>query len=154
MTTGPGRTTHDDATPHDGGPGPASATATVLIVDDEADNADALRFLLQLEGFHALTAGDGPAALDIASNHRPEVVLCDLGLPEPMDGFEVARRLRALLGDAVHLCAYSGYGSPADIEHARAAGFDAHITKPGAPPATQADIADSVCFRITVEVRK
>ena len=118
----------------------AAADGRVLIVDDEPDNSGALQFLLQLEGFAAFTAADGPAAIDTAARERPDVVLCDLGLPEPMDGFEVARRLRAMLGDAVHLCAYSGYGAPADIARAHAAGFDAHITKPGAPLAIVAEI--------------
>ncbi len=117
-----------------------AAAGVVLVVDDEADNSHALQYLLQLEGFDAHVADDGAAALATAAAVKPDVVLCDLGLPEPMDGYEVARRLRAMFGESVHLCAYSGYGSQADIDRSLAEGFDAHITKPGTPSAILAEI--------------
>src|SRR5262249_19256454 len=65
----------------------------VLVVDDNRDAATSLAILLELEGHEVYLAHDGPAALAAARNHRPEVILLDIGLPG-MDGYEVARRLR------------------------------------------------------------
>jgi PAS domain S-box-containing protein len=105
----------------------------VLVVDDNEDAREALRFLLEDEGHHVSTAGDGPDALRAAEDFRPDVVLLDIGLPG-MDGYEVARRLRALPGshDAL-IVAVSGYGQPEDRERSRAAGFDDHLLKPVPP---------------------
>jgi CheY-like chemotaxis protein len=69
-----------------------------------------------------------------AREFRPAVVLCDLGLPGGMNGYDVARAVRAdpqLAG--VRLAAVSGYGQPEDQARARAAGFDHHLTKPVDP---------------------
>jgi CheY-like chemotaxis protein len=60
---------------------------------------------------------------------RPQVALVDIGLPL-MDGFEVARRVRAAVGSEIFLVALTGYGQPEDRARAAAAGFDAHVTKP------------------------
>ena len=65
-----------------------------------------------------------------AEAFRPQVVLCDIGLPD-VDGLEVARRLRSREGAAhMRLIALTGYGQPDDIRHALDAGFEAHLTKP------------------------
>lgn len=121
----------------------------VLIVDDEVDNAVALQYLLALEGHEVSVAEDGPSALVLAETLQPEVVICDLGLPHPMSGFDVAVSLRESRGDSIHLCAYSGYGAREDIEKSLASGFNAHITKPGSPRT----IADEVA-RGLARVRK
>ena len=115
-------------------------TGKVLIVDDETDNAVALQYLLALEGHDVYVAEDGIAALAAAETTQPDVVICDLGLPPPMHGLEVAARLRARFGDRLHLCAYSGYGSQEDVARSLAAGFDAHLTKPGTPRAIAAEV--------------
>ena len=86
-----------------------------------------------------MTAATGPAALDAAPSFEPDVVLLDVGLPG-MDGFEVARRLRAR-GFAGMLIALTGYGGPADRERARDAGFDHHLVKPVELGALRAAIA-------------
>jgi CheY-like chemotaxis protein len=72
----------------------------------------------------------GPDALAVAAEFQPEVVLLDIGLPG-MDGFEVARRLRAMppLTDAL-LIAMTGYASSEDLIATRQAGFDEHLVKP------------------------
>jgi two-component system CheB/CheR fusion protein len=105
----------------------------VLVVEDVRDQADTLSFLLQLWGYEALVAYDGPRALQVSEDHRPDVVLLDIGLPD-MDGLEVARRLRQLPGMAqALLVAVTGYGSQALVERGRAAGIDRHFLKPMEP---------------------
>jgi len=102
----------------------------VLVVDDNTDGAETLAMLLELAGHAATTADGGPAALEAARTHRPEVVFLDIGLPG-MDGYEVARRLRAepATANAV-LVALTGWGSEDDKRKSKDAGFDVHLTKP------------------------
>jgi signal transduction histidine kinase/CheY-like chemotaxis protein len=102
----------------------------VLVVDDNADTADTLATLLELEGHQVKLAHDGPTALAAAATFRPDAVVLDLGLPG-MDGFEVARRLRDRTGgNGPVLVAVSGYGQDEDRNRARLAGFDHHLVKP------------------------
>jgi CheY-like chemotaxis protein len=102
----------------------------ILLVEDDADSREALKTLLELSGHQVEVAIDGGAAVAHAIAHRPDVALVDIGLPE-IDGNEVARRIRAELGDdGIFLVALTGYGGEADEQLARAAGFDAHFTKP------------------------
>jgi PAS domain S-box-containing protein len=105
----------------------------VLVVEDNRDAADSLAELIDMLGHQALVAYDAPSGLAKASADLPDVVLCDIGLPG-MDGYEFARRLRALAaGEAVRLVALSGYAQPEDLTKAIAAGFDSHIAKPPTP---------------------
>jgi len=102
----------------------------VLIVDDNADLAQAVQALLEMDGHSVALARDGGSAMAAARATRPEVVLLDIGL-EDADGYEVARRMRTDgLLDGVRLIAISGYGQPDDLLRAREAGFDQHMTKP------------------------
>jgi len=102
----------------------------VAVVDDNLDCASSTRDLLELWGFEVKSAYDGKAALDLAREFHPDVMLLDIGLPN-VDGYEVARQLRS---DPIHnsmvLVAISGYGQPEDREKAYASGFDYHFTKP------------------------
>jgi PAS domain S-box-containing protein len=100
----------------------------VLVVDDNVDAADSLAELLRLEGHVAECAYGAGDALERAATFPAEVVLLDIGLPE-MDGYEVARRLRAE-GAKATLVALTGYGQAEDVQRALDAGFDAHVTKP------------------------
>jgi signal transduction histidine kinase len=106
--------------------GAASRKRRILIIDDEPDARESLAALLQAEAHEVLAVADGAAGL--AALAKAEVALVDIGLPG-MDGYEVARRAKAL-GQHVLLIAVTGYGQREDREKARAAGFDAHITKP------------------------
>ena len=101
------------------------------MVDDNRDAADALAMLLKLGGHEVEIAYDGPAALATAAVIRaPTWCVLDIGLPG-MDGYEVARRLRARPETAGALIvAVTGYGQEEDRERSRAAGFDHHLVKP------------------------
>jgi CheY-like chemotaxis protein len=105
---------------------------TILLVEDHADAREALQALLELDGYEVLTAPEGAAALDIARTKHPDIALIDIGLPG-MDGYEVARRLRAMDGFRPVLVALTGYSQPEERRDAEAAGFDAHLVKPVDP---------------------
>jgi PAS domain S-box-containing protein len=106
--------------------GPA---ARVLLIEDNADARETLRWLLEDDGHHVDEAHDGPSGLARAEATAPDVVLVDIGLPG-MDGYEVAGRLRARLGARPILVAISGYGQADDRRRSTEAGCDAHLTKP------------------------
>jgi len=103
----------------------------VLLVEDNADASESLARLLALWGHKVEIAGDGRTAIEKAQTFRPEVVLCDLKLPGPLDGYGVARAFRSdsSLGSAL-LVALTGFGQPQDRERTSAAGFDQHLIKP------------------------
>jgi CheY-like chemotaxis protein len=107
----------------------ALAGHRVLVVDDNADAADTLAQLLDTHGARARAVYGGPAALAALPAFAPTVVLLDLGMPE-MDGFDVARAIRAEGHAHVRVVALTGWGQQADRERTRAAGFDHHMTKP------------------------
>ena len=90
----------------------------------------ALRLVLEMDGHEVTVAHNGPEGIAAARALRPEVVLCDIGLPG-MDGYAVARTMRADPAlRATFLVALSGYAQAADVTRARAAGFDDHLAKP------------------------
>ena len=89
-----------------------------------------LRCLCELHGHRVAEAGDGEAGVARAVEVRPDIAFIDIGLPT-IDGYEVARRVRAELGAATpRLVALSGYGSREHRARALEAGFDAHVAKP------------------------
>ena len=103
----------------------------VLVVEDNIDSGDSLSLLLRLHGHEVLVARTGPSALEVAPAFRPNVVLCDIGLPG-MDGYQVAQRLREKPEfKEVLLCALTGWTpSEADSDRPHRAGFDHHFVKP------------------------
>ncbi|WP_157264410.1 ATP-binding response regulator [Azohydromonas aeria] len=114
-----------------GAPAPASVNALrVLVIDDNADAADALCLWLQSMGHAACARYSGSAGLQAARALRPDVVFCDIGLPD-LDGREVAARLRRDPAQhGVTLVALTGWGNLNDRQLSSRAGFDAHLTKP------------------------
>jgi signal transduction histidine kinase len=104
----------------------------VLVVEDNRDAREMLRLVLEMEGHSVVDTGDAASAVRLAAENAPDVVIIDLGLPD-MDGFEVARRIRARLGDDARLIAVTGYGDPEAHARGRDAGFDAHLVKPVEP---------------------
>ena len=102
----------------------------VLIVDDNVDGARLIAEALEAVGHDTRVAFDGPAALAVAEEFKPDAALLDLGLPL-MDGYELARQLvGSSNGVPPVLVAVTGYGQASDHERSRAAGFEAHIVKP------------------------
>ena len=115
----------------------------VLVVEDNRDSADSLRLLLEAYGYEVEVAYTGPDGVRAAGVHRPEVVICDIGLPG-LDGYGVAAALRRNPDTAsARLIALTGYGQDEDRRRAMAAGFDEHLTKPADPTALQAVIAST-----------
>jgi CheY-like chemotaxis protein/two-component sensor histidine kinase len=102
----------------------------VLVADDNVDGAESLARLLDLSGHRVHTVHDGHAAVRVARQLQPEVALLDIGMPG-LDGWEVARRIRALPGcEQTLLIALTGWGQAADRSRSREAGFDHHLVKP------------------------
>ncbi len=108
----------------------AMPSRRVLVVEDNADAAELLREMLEMWGHEVAMAADGRAGLERARAFRPDVVLCDIGLPV-MDGYEVARAIRADPSIAsTFLVAVTGYALPEDERRAAEAGFVRHLGKP------------------------
>jgi two-component system CheB/CheR fusion protein len=103
----------------------------VLIADGYLDAADSLGLLLTLAGHRVRTTYTGPEALDLAYQDPPDVLVCDLVLPQ-LNGYELARRLRPKLPRTLFV-ALTGLGSKADHEASSRAGFDCHLVKPVEP---------------------
>lgn len=102
----------------------------ILVVDDNRDAADSLGALLELLGADVRVVHDGESALDAFDAFHPRVTLLDLGMPG-MDGYEVARRIRARPdAGGVALIALTGWGQERDRRRTAEAGFDGHLTKP------------------------
>ena len=104
----------------------------VLIVEDHPDARESLRLLLEFWGHQVEVAADGLRGIQVALAWKPEVAIVDIGLPL-LDGYEVARQLRAALDAPIRLIALTAYRSPEDIRRAREAGFDIHLAKPADP---------------------
>ncbi len=111
-------------------PAPVAGATEVLIIDDNVDAAQSIAEVLELDGHRVHVATDGLSGIMKAHELKPDVVLCDIGLPD-VDGYEVARALRADDGlRSTRLIALSGYAQAEDRRRAKEAGFDAHLAKP------------------------
>lgn len=111
-------------------PVPISRGTSVLVIEDEPDAAELLEEMLRKSGHRVFVALDGMEGLALARAQRPDVILCDIGLPS-MSGYEVVKQIRS---DPVlrrtPAVALTGYAQPEDRQLARATGFDEHLTKP------------------------
>ena len=120
----------------------AARPLSVLIVEDDRDVARTFRALIELFGHHTRVVHFGKDAIEAAHQQRPDVVLCDIGLPGGMDGYEVARRFRQnTVLSSVHLIAVTGWGHADDRQKALDAGFNVHLTKPVGPDRLEAVLA-------------
>lgn len=108
----------------------ASRDLRILLIEDNPDLSDILCEMLQLLGHKTASAASGLTGMAQAREFRPDVIICDIGLPG-MNGYEVAARIRQ---DPelrhIFLIAFSGYAQPEDLERSRAGGFNRHLAKP------------------------
>jgi signal transduction histidine kinase/CheY-like chemotaxis protein len=107
----------------------ARSNVRVLVVDDDVDIAELMAEALELEGFRTAIAHDGRSALEQWRSFVPHAAVLDVGLPE-LDGYELAKTLRAQHGKSATLIAATGYGEQRDRLRAADAGFDCHFVKP------------------------
>jgi signal transduction histidine kinase/ActR/RegA family two-component response regulator len=109
---------------------PAAAPMRIVVVEDNVDNRELMQLLLGLNGHSVTAVGDGEAGVAAILSETPQVAIVDIGLPG-IDGYEVARRVRAAAAEAsTLLVAVTGYGTPEDRQLAMATGFDAFLVKP------------------------
>jgi two-component system, cell cycle response regulator DivK len=114
----------------------------VLVVEDQEDNRQILRDLLESAGIDMIEAWDGPAGLAAAASERPDLILMDIQLPG-LDGYEVTRRIKADPAlRAIPIIAVTSYALSGDEDKARAAGCDGYVTKPFSPRALLAKIRE------------
>ncbi len=115
----------------------------ILVIDDRRDASYPLQVLLTKMGHKVMVASDGPSGVEIAKRETPDVVLCDIGLPDGFDGYAVARELRGFAGTRLTtLVAVTGYGLDEDRRQAFEAGFDRHLTKPVGQPELESLLAE------------
>ena len=117
---------------------PALATGAelrILVADDNKDAADTLATLLQIMGHSVRQVGDGEAAVRMAAEFKPQLVLLDIGMPK-LNGYEACRQIRLQPGgEAMTVVAITGWGQADDRRRSQEAGFDQHLVKPVDPAA-------------------
>ncbi len=102
---------------------------SILVIEDNEDSASTLADVLSLRGDRVATSPTGQAGIQATAELAPDVVICDIGLPD-MSGYEVIQALRRNGGRRIYAIALTGFGQPSDRDAAVAAGFDAHLVKP------------------------
>ena len=107
---------------------------TILVVEDDQDARDLFQRLLESHRARVVVAASAPEALDRLQAERPDLIICDIGLPD-VDGYELIRRIRSLSGPPAHLpaIALTAFARFDDRTRALAAGFNAHLAKPVEP---------------------
>ncbi len=115
---------------------------TVLLIDDDRSFRDALSHLLIDNGWNVLQAEDGESGIQLALEHRPDIVLCDLLMPR-CNGFQVCRKLRANKDrlPATKIIVTTGSGYATDKLNALEAGADEYLIKPVVPTELTAMLA-------------
>jgi two-component system cell cycle response regulator DivK len=106
---------------------------TILVVEDTEDNRRILRDLLGSAGYALIEAVDGAEGVEMATRHKPDLILMDIQMPV-MDGHEATRRIKANPElRSIPVVAVTSYALSGDEEKARAAGCDGYIAKPFSP---------------------
>ena len=121
----------------------------VLIVEDEADTREALSLIIAQAGAAVTAVGTAAEALAVLAASRPDILLCDIGLPTE-DGYVLIRKLRALRaedGGATPAVALSAFAQASDRARAVAAGFDTHLAKPTGPDRLLRTLADALSLK-------
>ncbi len=110
-------------------------TRSALVVDDVSDVTDMLSVLMTHAGYDVTCASTAPEALGLAREHRFDMIISDIGMPE-MNGYELAKALRSLPGyEQIPMVAVTGYSMFDDRSSSLTAGFNEHVTKPIDPRA-------------------
>lgn len=103
----------------------------ILVVEDDADSAEALQILLEMNRYEVEVAFDGESAIAKAIDFAPHIIICDIGLPGKMTGHDVAAKIRENESLCeVFMIALSGYGEKDDLQTSEKAGFNSHLVKP------------------------
>jgi DNA-binding NarL/FixJ family response regulator len=103
---------------------------TILIIEDDAQTRENLQLILDMEGFRALTAANGRIGLDLARRESPDLILCDVSMPE-LDGHGVLRELRAREATAaVPFIFLTARGEKRDVRDGMNLGADDYLAKP------------------------
>jgi signal transduction histidine kinase len=111
-----------------GAPAPGKEL-NIVVIEDSEDIAETLSAVLETMGHRVSVALSGESGLELIEAQKPQVVLCDLGLPQ-MDGVEVCRRVRKLSIGQPIMVALTGWGREDDRRRTMEAGFDDHLVKP------------------------
>jgi PAS domain S-box-containing protein len=121
---------NDTERPNGNSHGKVATELRILVVEDNQDAAESLAVVLRLMGHNVWVAYDGEQAITLAEDLRPQVTLCDVGLPK-LNGYDVARALRLQPGgESMLLIAVTGWGQEHDKRKTSEAGFDRHMVKP------------------------
>ena len=122
-----------------------TAVLNIVLAEDNDDSADILAMWLESKGHKVSVARNGLEGFELVQTTRPDVVLCDIGLPG-MDGVEVCRRVRGIIDFRPVMVALSGWGREEDRQRTGEAGFDHHLVKPVAMDKLRA-VLESVLVR-------
>jgi CheY-like chemotaxis protein len=101
----------------------------ILLVEDNRDNRETLRMVVESWGHRVAVAEDGGEGVEKALTWKPDAAVVDIGLPV-LDGLEVARKMREAFRERILLIALTGFSQPEDRRRALEAGFNVHMTKP------------------------
>jgi CheY-like chemotaxis protein len=129
---------------------PSLIGARALVVDDEQDARDLVRFILEAQGAKVTTVGSAGAALYTFGREWFDVLIADIGMPE-QDGYSLIRALRSLpesRGGQVPAIAVTAYASLRERDQAIVAGFDYHLSKPVEPEELVTTVASAVAVKI------
>ena len=105
---------------------------TIVVVEDDRNIADLVELYLRQEGFRVVQAENGPRGVEAVHNHRPQLVVLDVGLPGGMDGLDVCRRLRSD-GNNVPILMLTARDGEIDRVLGLELGADDYVTKPFSP---------------------
>lgn len=121
---------------------PANRTGRkILVADDDQDSAESLALLFQLMGHDVRAAQSGLAAIDVAAEFRPDLIVLDIGMPG-LDGYEVCRRIRQHdWAQTIVIAALTGWSRDEDRDRSEQAGFNHFLVKPVDPKALEDLIA-------------
>ena len=113
----------------------------ILVADDDQDSAESLALLFQLMGHDVRAAQSGLAAIDVAAEFRPDLIVLDIGMPG-LDGYEVCRRIRQHdWGQTIVIAALTGWSRDEDRDRSEEVGFNHFLVKPVDPKALEDLIA-------------